>query len=177
MLVKSKIPTPDQMNHINKEAKFQKAKAEKSKAAIEWRNIIRFEDEEEGSSSSSMSMSNCDSNHEDSDVPSHRSPTVIVNDAPLPMHLEEVNSSPITKKIPSERHLVIQEDDHPSNYNIEEIFDAFTFNLYKKEVSHKRIRNVKHNDGTMKKLQEDEVLFEKIDEDTVTVAKTSTTLT
>ena len=57
------------------------------------------------------------------------------------------------------------------------MFDAFTFNLYKKEVSRKRIRSVKQNDGTMKEIQEDEVLYEKTDEDPVTVATTSTTLT
>jgi 3-polyprenyl-4-hydroxybenzoate decarboxylase len=35
---------------------------------------------------------------------------------------------------------------------------------------------VKQSDGTMKEIQEDEVLFEKIDEDPVIVATTSTTL-
>ena len=45
------------------------------------------------------------------------------------MYLEEVHSSPITENIPSERNSMIQEEDHPSSYNIEEIFDAFTFNL------------------------------------------------
>ena len=104
-----------------------------------------------------------DSDQEDSDVPSPRSPTLILQDAPLPVHLEEVHSSPVTKKNPSERHSMIQEEEHPSSYNIEEIFDSFTFNLYK-------------NDETMKEVQEDEVLFEKIDENPVTVATTSTTL-
>ena len=41
------------------------------------------------------------------------------NDAPLPMHLEEVQSSSVIEKILSERHSVIQEEDHPSIYNIE----------------------------------------------------------
>ena len=36
---------------------------------------------------------------------------------------------------------------------------------------------MKQNDRTLKDIQEDEVLFEKIDEDPVTVATTSTTLT
>jgi hypothetical protein len=36
---------------------------------------------------------------------------------------------------------------------------------------------VKQNDGTMKETQEDEVLFEKTDEDQVKVEMTSTTLT
>ena len=52
-------------------------------------------------------MYNLDSNKEDLDMPSHRSPIVIVHDAPLPMHLEEVHSSPVTEKIPFERHSVI----------------------------------------------------------------------
>ena len=51
------------------------------------------------------------------------------------MHLEEVHSSPAMKKIQSERYSMIQEEDHPSSYNIEEIFYAFTFNLCRKEVS------------------------------------------
>ena len=112
-----------------------------------------------------MSMYNLYSYNEDLDVPYHQSPTVLVNYSPLPMHLEEVHSSPVTKKIVSERYSMIQEEDNLSSYNIEEIFDAFTFNLYKKEVSRKRIWSVKQNDGTMKEIQEDEVLFEKIDED------------
>ena len=65
-----------------------------------------------------MSMYNLDSDKEDSHMPSHRSPTSIVHDASLPMHLEEVHSSPVMEKIPSERHSVIQEEEHPSNYNI-----------------------------------------------------------
>jgi hypothetical protein len=84
---------------------------------------------------------------------------------PLPEHLEEFHSSLVTEKISSERHLVIHEEENPSSYNIEEIFEAFTFNLYKKEVSRKIIRNMKQNDRTMKEIQEDEVLFEKTNED------------
>ena len=38
------------------------------------------------------------------------------------MYLEEVHSSPIMENIPYKRNLVIQEEDHPSSYNIEEIF-------------------------------------------------------
>ena len=110
------------------------------------------------------------------DVLSHQSPTLILQDAPLPMNLEEVHSSPVTEKIPYERNSIIQEEENPSSYNIEEIFDSFTSNLYKKEVSWKRVWNVKQSDGTMKEIQEDEVLFDKIDEDPVTVATTSTIL-
>ena len=72
-------------------------------------------------------------------MPSHRSPTIIVHDSPLPIHLEEVYSSPLMEKITFERHSNIQEEEHPSSYNMEEIFDSFTFNIYKKEVSWKRI--------------------------------------
>ena len=68
------------------------------------------------------------------------------------MHLEEVPSSPVTEKISSKRNSVKQEEEHPSSYNIEEIFDAFTLNLCKKVVSHKRIRNVKQSDGTLKEI-------------------------
>ena len=116
------------MIHIDKEAEIQKTKIEKSKVAIERRNLIRIEDEEEESSSSSMLMYNLDSDGEYSDVLSHRSPTVIIPDAPLLMHLEEVHGSPVMEKVPFERNSVIQED-HPSSYNIEEIFGSFTFDL------------------------------------------------
>ena len=48
--------------------------------------------------------------------------------------------------------------------------------MYKREVSQKRIRNEKQNDGTLKEVQEDEILFEKTDEDPITVATASATL-
>ena len=118
-------------------------------------------------------MYNLYSNNEYLEVQSHRSPTLILQDVQLLGHLEEVHSSPIMEKILSERNSVIHEEENPSSYNIEEIFDAFTFNIYKKEVSWKRIWNEKQNDGTMKEIREDEVLFEKIDEDPVTIATTS----
>ena len=77
----------------------------------------------------------------------------------------------------SERHSQVQqEEEEPSRYNIDEIFEAFIFNLYKKEVSRKRIRNEKQNDGTLKEVQEDEILFERTDEDPITVATASVAL-
>ena len=91
-----------------------------------------------------------DSNNEYLEVQSHRSPTLILQDILLPGHLEEVHSSLVMEKIPSERHSMIHEEENPSSYNIEKIFDAFTFSLYKKEVRWKRIQNEKQNDGTMK---------------------------
>ena len=65
--------------------------------------------------------------------------------------LEEVHSSLTTDKNQFERHSQVQQEEEDSlNYNIDEIFKAFTFNLCKKEVSQKRIRNEKQNDGTYK---------------------------
>ena len=73
MLLKFKILTPNQMVQIDKQAEIQKFKAEKRKASIERRNLIRIEDEEEESSSSSMLMYSLDSDGEDSYVPLNRS--------------------------------------------------------------------------------------------------------
>ena len=53
-----------------------------------------------------------DSDQKYLDVPSHRSPTLILQDAPLPMHLEEVHSSLVMKNISSERDVVIQEEEN-----------------------------------------------------------------
>ena len=93
------------------------------------------------------------------------------------MHVEDVHSSPITKKVLSERHSVVQEEDHLSSYNIEEIFGALSFHLNRKEVSRKRVRKVKQNDRTLEEMQEDEVLFEKIDEYPMIVAIALATIT
>jgi hypothetical protein len=68
------------------------------------------------------------------------------------MHVEEVHNAPITEKVPSERHYVVQEEDHPSSYNIKEIFGAFTFNLHKKEGSRNRVRKVKNRNGTLEDM-------------------------
>ena len=65
-----------------------------------------------------MSMYSLNSDKEDLDGPSHRSPTLILQYSPLPMHLEEVHSSPVMEKIPPERYAVIQEEEYPSSYNI-----------------------------------------------------------
>ena len=96
-----------------KRREIQKSNTEEKKSTIEQRNIIWVEDEEEGPSSLLMPMYILDSDQEDSYIPSHQSPTVIVHDAPLPMHLEEVHSSPFMENIPSERHSMIQEEENP----------------------------------------------------------------
>jgi hypothetical protein len=48
-------------------------------------------------------------------------------EALLPEHLKEVHSSLVMEKIPSERNSVINEEENTSSYNIEKIFEAFTF--------------------------------------------------
>ena len=137
-------------------------------------NVVRIEDEE-SSSSSSMSLYGIESDRKDSQVSSRRSPTLL--EAQVPDKPKKFQSSPTTDKNQSKRHSQVQqEEEYPSSYNIDEIFESFTFNFYKKEVSQKRIRNEKQNDGTLKEVQEDEILFERIDEDPITVATTSATL-
>ena len=44
VLVKSWMPTPDQMNKIDKEAEIEKAIAEKNITVIERKNIITIKD-------------------------------------------------------------------------------------------------------------------------------------
>ena len=61
--------------------------------------------------------------------------------------LEEVHSSLTMDKNQSERHSQVQQE--------EEDTSSYTFNLYEKEVSWKRISNEKQNDGTIKEVQED----------------------
>jgi hypothetical protein len=95
----------------------------------------------------------------------------------IPEQLDEVHSSPTADKNQFERHSQVQQEEEDLlNYNIDEVFEAFTFNLCKKEVSRKQIRNERQNDGTYKAVQEDEVLFERIEEDPVTVATASAAL-
>ena len=119
---------------------------------MEQRNPIRIEGCEQGSSSSSMSMKNLYSDGKYSNVPFNQSPTIVLHDAPLPMHMEEVHSSPITEKGLSKRHYVIHDEDNPSSYNIEETFGSSSFNLCKKEFNHNRVHKVKHSDGTFEQI-------------------------
>ena len=154
----SMIPTPDQMSKVDKEPNLKRVVEEKHKVASEWDNVVRIEDEEESSSSSSMSMYNIESNKKGSEVSSCRSPNLLK--VQIPNKHEEVHISLTTDKNPSKRNSKVQEEEEdPSSYNIDEIFEALTFNLFKKEVSQKRVRNEKKNDRTLKEIHEDEVLF------------------
>ena len=124
-------------------------------------SIVRIDDEE-SSSSSSMSLYNIESNEKHSKVSTRRTPTMIENQDPK--QPDEVHSSPTADKNQSERHSQIQQTEEDQfNYNIDEVFEAFIFNLCKKEVSQKWIRNERQNDGTYKEVQEDEILFEIIE--------------
>ena len=76
ILIKSKIPTPDQMSQIDKEEEQERAIEDKSKVLSEWLNIVRIDDEE-SSSSSSMSLYTIESNRKDSKVSSQRTPNLI----------------------------------------------------------------------------------------------------
>lgn len=174
VLIKSMIPTLEQMSRMDKEEEFIKVIEVKNKGSSEWVNIVRIK-YDDSSSSSSMSLYKIDSDKRDSKVSSRQTPTLIGTQ--VPEQLEEVHSSPTTDKNKSERHShVQQEEEDPLSYNIDEIFESFTFNLHKKEVSRKRVRSKKQNDGTVKEVQEDEVLFEKTNEDMITVATTLATL-
>ena len=122
-----------------------------------------------------MSLYSIESNEKHSEVSSRRTPTIIENQGPE--QLDEVHSSPTADKNQSERHSQIQQiEEDQLNYNIDEVFEAFTFNLSKKEVSQKRIRNEIQDDGTYKEVQEDEILFQRTEEDPVTVATASAAL-
>ena len=60
VLVKSRIPTPDQMSKIEKEAETKKTIEEKNRVSSEQKNLIKIEDVEESSSSSSIPMYSID---------------------------------------------------------------------------------------------------------------------
>ena len=168
------IPTPDQMSQIDKEAEQKKAMEEKNKVSSERLNIVTIDDEE-SYSSSSMSLYNIESHGKDSEVSSRRTPTMVGNQ--VPEQLEEVHSYPTMNKNQSERHSQVQQEEEDLlSYNIDEIFETFTFSLHKKEVSWKRIKNEKQSDETLKEVREDEVLFERTDEDLITVTTASVAL-
>ena len=95
------------MIQVDKEAERQRSKIDKNKSTIEWKILPRVKDCEEDLSSSSISMYSLDSGEEGSYFLSIHTPTIDRHNTPLLIHGEEVYSSPITKKVPSERHLVV----------------------------------------------------------------------
>ena len=122
-----------------------------------------------------MSMYSIEFDRKGSKVSSHQFPTFL--EVQIPDKHEEVHSSPTMDKNQSEMHSKFQEEEEdPLSYNIDEIFESFTFNFFKKEVSQKRMKNKKKNDATLKKIQEDEVIIEKTEKDPIIVYTTSTTL-
>ena len=102
--MKSNILTLEQIMQVDKEAKRQKDKVEKNKVTIEQKILPRVEDYGEELSSSSISIYSLDSGEEGSKFLSSHTPTVVRHNTPILMHEKEVYSSPITKKVPSERH-------------------------------------------------------------------------
>ena len=144
------IPTPNQMSQVDKEAEQKKAIVVQCKVSSRRLNIVSIDDEE-SSSSSSMSLYNIEPHGKGLEVSSRRTLTMVENQ--VPEQLEDVHSSLTVDKNQSERHSQIQqEEEDPLSYNIDEIFEAFTFNLHKKEVSRKMIRNEKLSDGTLKEV-------------------------
>ena len=122
------------MPKIDKEVEIKRTIEERHKVSSERDNIVKIEVEEESYSSSSMSMYNIESNRKGLEVSSCSSPTLL--EVHIPDKHEEVHSSLTTDKNPSERHSQVQEEeDNPLSYYIDEIFEAFTFKLLKKEVS------------------------------------------
>ena len=95
------------MSKVDKEVETKRAIEEKKKVASEQKNLVRIEDVEESSSSSSMSMYNIDDVKESSEVPSHRSSTLI--EVQIPDKHEEVHISPTMEKNLSQRNSIIQE--------------------------------------------------------------------
>ena len=127
------IPTPNKMSQIDKEEEQKKSIEDKSKVSSETLNIVRMDDEE-SSSSSSMSLYSIESNGKYLEVSSQRTSTLVENQ--VQEQLEEVHSYPTTDKNQSERHSQVQQEEEDLlSYNIDEIFEAFTFNLHKRQVS------------------------------------------
>ena len=78
---------------------------------------------------------------------SNQTPFIVRQIYPPPMNDEKIINSLITMNISFKIHCfvnsVILEEEHPSSYNIEEIFGSFIFDLHKREVSQKKFRKVK----------------------------------
>lgn len=125
------------MIQVDQKTNRQRAKILKNEATIECNILPRIKDFEEDLSSSSMSMYSLYSSEEGLDFLSSQVPTIVIHNTSLSMHEEGICNSPITKKVPFERHSVVSEENHTSSYNIEEIFGSFTFNLHEKKLDGK----------------------------------------
>ena len=81
-----------------------------------------------------------------------------------------------TVKITSTTHCpnnsVVPKQEGPSSYNIEEVFGSFTFDIHQRELSRKKFKKVKEDDGTMREINEDEFISKRSDEDPMLVATT-----
>ena len=108
--------------------------------------LRRIDDQDKDMSSSSVSMYDIDSDDVGAKLVSSQIPFIVRKITPPRRNDEEINNSSIIEKISSKRHcsinLVIPKEEHPSSYNIEEIFGSFTFKLHRREVSWKKFRKV-----------------------------------
>ena len=92
------------MIQIDKEVERKNDDIERSKSIIERKMIPRIDDHYQDTSSSSISMYNLDYDDEGTEFVSIRTPSVVRQITPPPMNEEEINNSPVTEKIPFERH-------------------------------------------------------------------------
>ena len=165
VLVKYKIPTPNKMVQTNRDIERKRDGIKKIKSIIVWNTCA---------SSSSISLYNIEAENEDIACASSENPSFIREITPPLDQGEEMDSSHATVKIPLEKHFsnnsVVPKQEGPSRYNIEEVFCSFTFDLHWREVIRRKFRKVKEDDGIMWHINEDEVLFERIDEYPMLVA-------
>lgn len=171
ILVKCKILTLEQMMQIDKEIERKNVINGKRKYIIEHDSIP---------STSSISLYNIDFDNENSNYASSQTPSLIKEAFSPHEQGEEMTIYWATVNISSENHLsnnsMMPEPEGPSSYNIEEIFGCFTFDLHRKEVSKKKFWKVKESDGTLKDINEDEVLYERTDEDPMLIDTSSIAL-
>ena len=113
VLIKSKIPTPQQIDKIDKEVERKKDESEKNKAINEWHT---------NASSSSISLYYIDFENEDIACASSRTPSPIRKITPPLEQGEEIDSSHATIKSLLEKHFsnnsLVLEQEGPSSYNI-----------------------------------------------------------
>lgn len=172
ILVKSQIPTLEEMMQIEERDENKKV-ASKKKIAIT--------KQDSSPSTSWVSLYDIDSENEKLDDTSSQTPSLIKEACWAHEPGEEINSKQAIVTNPSEIHcssnVEIPVAEGPSSYNIEELFGSFTFNLHRKKVRRKKFQKVKERYGQVRPINEDEFLFEKTKEDLIPIDTTYATLT
>ena len=112
------------MMKIDKRDEKKKVPSEKKMSIIE---------HDSSPSTSLVSLYNIDSENDDSDNALSQAPSLMKEDSSPHEQGEEIHSSQDTINIPLERHcsnnVGILVPKGPTSYNIEEIFNSFTFDL------------------------------------------------